>query len=59
MMENYFESRAAKFYANEPVDDFFPQLSYQVGATPEFVEKARRHDKVVAHYTKENCAYTP
>ncbi|CAD8106269.1 unnamed protein product [Paramecium sonneborni] len=59
MMEKYFESRAAKFYNNETVEDIFPNYAYQVGATPEFVEKARTHNNVVRQYTKENEALTP
>ena len=43
LMESYFENRSEKFYKGEHVEDFFPELHYQVGATPEFKEKARIH----------------
>lgn len=43
LMEQYFSDIGDKFYANEPIDDIKPEFHYQVGATPEYIEKARGH----------------
>ena len=34
-MEQFFEKRAADYYAKRPVPDIFPEYDFQVGATPE------------------------
>ena len=43
LMEEYFANVGDRFYANERVDDIKPEHHYQVGATPEYIEKAREH----------------
>lgn len=45
LMEDYFERTGELFYSGEKVDDIKPECFYQVGATPEFIEKARDHSK--------------
>jgi hypothetical protein len=40
-MEHFFQKRSTEFYAGKPVPDIFPEDNYQVGATPEYTEKAR------------------
>lgn len=60
MMENYFESRSKRYYSGEQnLEDFYPQLGYQTGATPEGVEKARDHKDQMASYQGSNKAVTP
>jgi hypothetical protein len=49
LMEKYFERSGELFYTGEKVEDIHPEYHYQVGATPEFIEKARDH----AHLLKE------
>ena len=34
-MEQFFQKRAADYYANKPIPDVFPEFDFQVGATPE------------------------
>jgi hypothetical protein len=45
LMENYFERTGELFYTGEKVPDIKPECHYQVGATPEFIEKARDHSE--------------
>lgn len=58
MMEKFFDSRSQKYYNNEKVDDIFPQYSYQVGATPEFKERARTHCEMMKGMTGDNKPIT-
>jgi len=41
------------------VPDIFPEYDFQVGATPEYAEKAREQQEVINKYSKENTAQTP
>ena len=44
LMESYFEKTGAQFYEDPlTVKDINPDCHYQVGATPENIEKARDH----------------
>jgi len=45
LMEDYFWKTGELFYSGEKVDDIKPEHHYQVGATPEFIEKARDHQE--------------
>jgi len=45
MMEDYFQRTGELFYSGEKCEDFKPEYHYLVGATPEFVEKARDHSE--------------
>eukprot|EP00354_Favella_ehrenbergii_P008235 CAMPEP_0170467300 /NCGR_PEP_ID=MMETSP0123-20130129/10927_1 /TAXON_ID=182087 /ORGANISM="Favella ehrenbergii, Strain Fehren 1" /LENGTH=371 /DNA_ID=CAMNT_0010733625 /DNA_START=74 /DNA_END=1189 /DNA_ORIENTATION=+ len=45
LMEEYFADVGDRFYANETISDIKPEFHYQVGATPEFIEKARNHSE--------------
>jgi hypothetical protein len=56
LMEEFFHRRSAEFYAGKPVPDIFPEDNFQVGATPEYTEKAREHYNVVNNFSKENSA---
>lgn len=58
MMEKFFDTRSKKFYNHEPVKDIFPEYSYQVGATPELVEKARTHCSIAEKMTGDNKPMT-
>lgn len=44
MVERYFESVGEEYYAGGELVDMRPELSYQVGVTPESMEKARDHE---------------
>jgi len=43
LMEHYFMDRGDKFYKGLTIPEIRPDLSYQVGATPEKTEHAREH----------------
>jgi len=45
LMEDYFERTGELFYTGEKVEDIKSDCHYQVGATPEFIEKARNHSE--------------
>jgi len=45
LMEKYFDSRGNILYSGGMLDDAKPEYHYQVGACPEFQEKAREHTK--------------
>jgi len=59
MMEQYFYSRAQKYYKNQTVEDIFPQYGFQTGATPEYKELAKRHPEVIASTQGKNKPVTP
>lgn len=44
MIERYFEARGRMFYQGQKIEEIFPEKYYQIGATPEFIEKARLHE---------------
>ena len=46
MVERYFESISASYYAGEELADMRPELSFQTGVTPESMEKARDHEQL-------------
>ena len=48
LMEDYFERTGELFYSGEKVDDIKADCHYQVGATPEYIEKAREHKAKLA-----------
>lgn len=50
MMERYFLSASQKFYNGEKVAEIFPELGFQVGATPELQEKPRDHCERINNY---------
>lgn len=53
LMTRYFEAQSQKYYRGEPLEDARPQYGYQVGVTPELVERAREHaDTIKNHFTK-------
>lgn len=45
LMEGYFADVGQRFYDNEVISDIKAEHHYQVGATPEFIEKARDHQE--------------
>lgn len=59
MMEQFFQKRSKELYANHPVPDIFPEYDFQVGATPEFAERARTLKEVTDSYANGNKAMTP
>jgi len=59
LMEQFFQKRSVEFYAGRPVPDIFPEHNFQVGATPEFAEKARDLKEVTSVYVNGNKADTP
>lgn len=54
MVEEYFAKRGHDFYDGKNVPEIHPEKHYQVGATPEYVEKARDHCERFAHYDEQN-----
>jgi hypothetical protein len=59
MIERYFEQRGRMFYQGQRIEEVFPEKYYQIGATPEFIEKARIHEEQTSKYTATNKARTP
>lgn len=59
MMENFFHKRSLEYYAGRPVPDIFPDVDFQVGATPEKAERARDLKEVTSAYVNGNKADTP
>lgn len=59
MMEEYFAKRGNHFYKTGQLIDCYPETGYETGITPEKTEKARKHEKLIATYTKENKPWTP
>lgn len=58
MMEAYFESRGKKYYNHEQIDEIKPEYNYQVGATNEYVEKARDHKETIERLDAEQKPLT-
>jgi len=54
MVESYFARRGHDFYDGKKVEEIHPEKHYQVGATPEYVERARDHCSRFAHYDEQN-----
>jgi hypothetical protein len=56
MMEDYFEKTGDLYYRGQDIKDIKPEYHYLVGATPEFVEKARDHQEKVTslNFTPED-----
>ena len=50
LLEKYFETRGSQFYAGEELKEARPEIHYQVGVTPEKIEKARNHCKRFEDY---------
>ena len=59
MMEKYFSKRGQDFYQTKKAQDVYPEYSFQVGATPEFTEKARDHSQLLNDYSEANKPMTP
>jgi len=47
LMTRYFETQSEKYYRGEALEDAKPQYGYQVGVTPELVERAREHSETI------------
>lgn len=58
-MEKFFHKRSLEYYAGRPVPDIFPEVNFQVGATPERAERARDLKEVTSAYKGGNKADTP
>lgn len=54
MMEKYFN-----LSHEEKMKDVRPELSYQIGATPEFTEVPRDHQDVISQLSPGNSAHVP
>jgi len=54
LMERYFVKRGNSFYTGQKVEDIFPDLGYQTGATPEYIEKARDHCSLMKKFNKDD-----
>lgn len=58
MMERYYQSASQKLYNGDKVAEIFPEYGYQVGATPENIEKARNHCERINNYPEEHRPQT-
>lgn len=59
MMEKFFDSRSQDLYSGKDVRNVYPAYDFQVGATPEFTERAKDHGKLFDSYSPENKPMTP
>lgn len=53
-MEKYFYRESVDYYKGIYSPDFKPEVFYQIGATPEYVEKARYHCDRYKDYPEED-----
>jgi len=53
-MERYFSQASDKLYSGESLSDAKPEYHYQVGVTPEKIERARNHFEKVKHLPEED-----
>lgn len=51
-LERYFDKRSKDYYSSKPTADIYPDYDFQVGATPEYKEKAKDHGKSFDSYKK-------
>lgn len=58
MLEQYFVRASSQFYTDVIVPEIKPDLHYQVGATPERVERARNHCERINSLQEGNKAQT-
>lgn len=54
LMESYFQRTSKPFYEGKKISDAKPEFHYQVGVTPEKIEKARNHYERVKDLPQEN-----
>ena len=54
MMEKYYDQASQIHYSGTKLEDAFPQYHFQVGATPEFKEKAKSHCNKFANYKNDD-----
>jgi isopenicillin N synthase-like dioxygenase len=52
VFEKYFSKRSKEYYEQKTANDIYPEYDYQVGATPEYKEKARDHGANFQKYSK-------
>lgn len=57
-MEDYFYQISRKYYEGNISSDIRPDTHFQVGATPEFKEKAKSHCERFSKYSNENKPVT-
>ena len=59
LMEQYFKKTSDKYYSGENLADAKPEYHFQVGVTPEKVEKARDHFDKVKDLPEEDKPLSP
>ena len=58
-MERYFKQASDKHYSGETLSDAKPEYHFQVGVTPEKIERARDHFEKVKHLPDEDKPLSP
>jgi isopenicillin N synthase-like dioxygenase len=58
-MEDYFKGASDKFYSGEKLNEAKPEFHFQVGVTPEKIERARNHYEKVKHLPEEDKPQSP
>ena len=58
-MENYFKGASDRFYSGERLNDAKPEYHFQVGVTPEKIERARDHYEKVKDLPEEDKPMSP
>lgn len=59
LMSRYFQSRSEVYYRGDPLEDARPESGYQVGVTPELIERARVHEEAIRKHFSKNKPVTP
>jgi isopenicillin N synthase-like dioxygenase len=59
LMEKYFKNASDKYYAGEQLPEAKPEYHFQVGVTPEKIERARNHYEKVKHLPAEDQPQSP
>lgn len=58
LMVKYFQKQSEVYYAGQKLEDARPEVGYQVGVTPELIERARLHqDSIEKHFTKAKVSF--
>jgi len=59
LMERYFKGASDRHYSGQSLPDAKPEYHFQVGVTPEKIERARNHYEKVKHLPAEDKPQSP
>lgn len=59
IMAKYFQQQSEVYYKGGQLEDARPESGYQVGITPELIERARRHDDTISkNFSQSRVRYS-